>query len=389
MFKYLTLGGFAVIAILVLILSSQIWESNPAGHIQVKQAATTGAMSVRTTPGMYYQGFGTITTYPMSDTYDFTQDKITVKFNDGSTAVLGGQVQFKLPTDEESVLSFHRDFRSYEAIMAMAKRVVSASLVQSANLFRAEDIYSMRRSEFIDLVTDQIREGIYSTDWRDEWTTDTDTKERTLIKRVEIRRDKNGQPIVNDKSQFKIYGIDLVGQVLVSNIDFDDLTDGLITKRKEAEQQQVVARANAERAKQDAITAMEEGKRDIAKAEALALVEQKKAVVDAERETKVAQQKALQAEEEKKAIIAKGEADAAATKLKVAAGLSPLEKAQFDRDTAIGVAQALAGINLPGVMVIGGDGKGGQINPFDAVGLESFIRMSKNFQKQNGGEVAQ
>lgn len=371
--------------LMFLLFCAQIFENNMSGYIQVQQGAASGKITVKTSPGVYLQLFDTITSYKMSDVYDFKTEKIAVKFNDGSTAMVGGQAQFKLPLSESEIKKLHIDFRSYDNVMNnLIKRVVSASLIQSANSFRAEEVYSTRRSEFIDLVTDQIREGIYATSWREEWVKDPETLKQTLIKRVEVKRNANGSPVVNDPSAFRIYNIELVSQVLIDNIDFDDLTDGLIAKRKEAEQQQVVARANAERAKQDAITAVEEGKRDIARAEAEALVVQKKAVVEAEKETKIAQQKALQAEEEKKAIVAKGEADSLATKLKVAAGLSPLEKANIDKETAIGVAQALAGIKFPHIMVIGGESKdGAKVSPFDAVGIQALMQINKDFVKGN------
>lgn len=363
---------------LALVCSSQLWESNSAGYVQVKQAAGTGEMSVRLEPGMYWQGMGSITDYRISDVFDFNNEKISVKFNDGSTAEIGGQAQFRLPLKPDAILKIHTDFRSYDAVVQnLVKKLVAASLKQAANLFRAEEVYSTRRADFIDLVTDQIREGIYATTWREEWVKDQESDKETLIRRVEIRRDKAGEPIVNDVSTFKIYDVDLVGQILINDIDFDDLTDGLIAKRKEAEQNQVVARANAERAKQDAITAMEEGKRDIARAEASALVEKKTAVVEAEKQTEIKKQQALQAEEDKKALIARGEGEAAATKLKVAAGLSPLEKATIDANTAIGVAEKMSQIKFPAMMIIGGGGNGQVINPFDAVGLKSFIDISK------------
>lgn len=50
--------------------------------------------------------------------------------------------------------------------------------------------------------------------------------------------------------------------------------------------------------------------------------------------------------------------------------------------TAIGVAEKLSQVKFPGMMVIGGSegGKGGQAsNPFDAVGLESFMRINEKF----------
>ena len=52
------------------------------------------------------------------------------------------------------------------------------------------------------------------------------------------------------------------------DIDFDETIDMLISQKKKAEQQKVVAKANAEKAKQDAITALEQGKARVASAKA-------------------------------------------------------------------------------------------------------------------------
>lgn len=389
--KTITGGVLAVLIIVGLILSSQLFENNSFGYIQVKQAATSGEMSVRSKPGIYPQMFGTITTYKISDVYDFNNEQISVRFNDASVANIGGQIKFRLPTSDEAILKIHRDFRSYDTLLKeVISQIVATSLKQSATYFRAEDVYSTRRADFIDLVNDQINSGIYATVYTEEWKKDELDDKVKLIRKVDVKRDKDGAPIINSPSAFDIYGIELIGQININDIDFDDLTDGLIAKRKEAEQNQVVARANAERAKQDAITAQEEGKRNVAIAEAQALVEAKKAVVEAEKNTKVAIQQALQAEENKKAIIAKGQADAEAARLKVAAGLSPLERATIDKETAIGVAAELAKVRLPQAMIIGGNGTNGgaQVDPFTIVGLETFIRMSKDIGREVNNDKA-
>lgn len=130
--------------------------------------------------------------------------------------------------------------------------------------------------------------------------------------------------------------------------------------------------------KQDAITTSEQGRARVAKAEADALVEKKTAVINAERETEVKKQEKLQAEQQAKADIVQGEAAAQVAKLKVAAGLTPLERATIAKETAIGVAGELAKVKFPNMMIIGGEGKNGNaVNPFDAVGLESFMRLNK------------
>lgn len=378
--------GAAVAAAILVSLAGRIVEVNSAGYYQVIQAVRSGDLSVRMEPGLYWPWFDTITTYAISDIYDFGEDKIRVRFNDASTADIPGQIKYRLPSAPAQLLKIHQDFRSDKAVHTQAVRqVVANAIMQAAKYFRAEDVYSTRSSEFLDLVNDQIKEGIYATTYSEEYRKDDlDPTKTNLVKQVRPRLDDNGKRIVNEVSLFDVYGIELV-QLSLGNPDFDEKTDALIAERKDAEQKRVVAIANAEKAKQDTITAREVGMANVAKAEAEALVLAKTAVVEAEKNTKIAKEQALQADEQKKAIIARGEADAAATKLKVAAGLSPLEKAQIDKDTAIGVAQALATVKMPRMMVLGG-GQGGAINPWDAMGMQAFHSLSKQMASVGGAQ---
>lgn len=378
--RNITLGFVAVVAIGFILLANQLFEVNHAGYVQVKQAAGSGEMSVRTDPGMYAKLFSTITQYTISDVYDFHQEaeKVALRFNDAATAHVSGQIRYKLPTDPVQILRIHQDFRSDEGVHdQLIRQVVENAIRQTASLFSAEEVYSLRRADFVALINEQIKNGLYATTYEEVVTKDEDGN--TSIKRTMlVQKDKNGNPIVEEESLFKRYGIELL-QVKMDDPNFDDKTNELIAERKKADQQKVVAKANAERAKQDAITAEEVGKANVATAEASALVEKKKAVVDAQREKEVAEQQALQADAEKRAKIAIGEGEAAAAALKVKAGLTPLDKATIDKETAIGVAHELAQVRFPQLMVIGGgDSKGGQVNPFDAVGLESLIRISKD-----------
>lgn len=382
--KHLGYIALATAIIIILCLSSYLVENNDAGFYKVKQGAVGGKMEVIKKPGFFIQSFADIHTYKISDTYDFNDpsEAIGVRFNDASTANITGSIKFRLSMNDDAMLRLHQDFRSYEAVVnGIIRQVVMASLKQSATFFGAEEIYSTRRSEFIDLINDQIKEGIYATTTKKLYDKDEDGN--TFIRSVvNISKDEAGNPLFSEISAFKTYGIEVV-QFVINDIDFDDKTDELIAKRKEADQEKIVAKANAERAKQDAITATEKGKASIAEAEAKALVEKKKAVIDAEREKEVAEQNALKAIEEKKKIIAIGEAEAESSKLKVAAGLTPLEKATIDKDTSILVAHELAQIKLPAMMVIGGGGNGNNsaLNPFDAVGLKSFIDISKQMSE--------
>ena len=252
--------------------------------------------------------------------------------------------------------------------------------MQTAPLMQAEESYSTRRSEFTDIAEDQVTQGIFETISKEFKEKDADGNE-FIIKEVNIVRDTLNQPIIRKVSALKQYGIEVI-QFVIKDIDFDQTIDALIAKKKEAEQQKVVARANAERAKQDAITAREQGAASIAVEKAKQEVEKIKEVTIAQKEFEVAQLGAKKAKEEADAEITKGRALAEVNRLKVAAGLTPLEKATLAKETAIGVAEQLSKVQFPGMMVLGGS-NGGSTNPFDAVGLESFMRISDKLSKQN------
>ena len=103
------------------------------------------------------------------------------------------------------------------------------------------------------------------------------------------------------------------------------------------------------------------------------------AILNAEREKEVARLEALKAIEVAKKIKAEGEAEAAANRAKVAAGLSPQERAEWEYKTKVGVAEALAKSSHPLVpeIMMTGDGKnGGAGTAMDAVGLNMLMDLT-------------
>lgn len=355
-----------VIAFTAAILALETWKTNSAGYIQIKQAAGSGELTVHSQPGMYWQNFGTVTEYKISDAYDFNSsgDEISVRFNDASTADVSGQIKYRLPTDDAGIIKIHTDFRSDNAVREqLIRQVVAAALKQTASLFSSVEAYSSRRADFITLVNDQIKNGIYATQYQP-------ASGKTVFK-----TDEKGNPIVSEASAFKRYNVELI-QLVINDFKFDEKTAELIQERKKAEQQQVVAQANAAKAAQDALTAEAQGKANVAQAEAEALVKKKTAVIQAEQEKEVAEQRALKAEQEKLAIIAEGQAKAEAARLAVQAGLTPLDKANIDMQTKIGIAKAISETKFPDHLIVVSGGQSGGANPFDAVGLQALYNLS-------------
>ena len=228
---------------------------------------------------------------------------------------------------------------------------------------------------------DQIRTGIYDVTAREIKTTDTDNNE-LVDHEVFVKRDDKGQPVVRKPSPLTQYGIEVVS-FTIKELDFDPTIEALIQKKKEAEQMKVVARANAEKAKQDTITAREQGNAKIAIEKAEQDVQKIKEVTIAEKLFEVSQLQRKQAEQDAQASVTNGKAEAEVNKLKVAAGLTPLERATIAKDTAIGVAAELAKVKFPNTMILGGGSSGSATNPFDAIGLEAYMRISDKMAKQH------
>ena len=78
---------------------------------------------------------------------------------------------------------------------------------------------------------------------------------------------------------------------------------------------------------------------------------------------------------------AEGEAKAAANAALVHAGLTPLERATIEKETAIGIAEALANSKVrwvPEVVMTGGSGG----NAMDAVGLNMMLDVVSKMNKK-------
>lgn len=376
-----------ICGLLCVIFAGKIFETNQFGNYQIKQAAGTGTISVRNDAGLYLQMFGSIVTYPVSEDVDFENENLQVRFNDGSVARVKGTVKFKLPTNPEKQKELHRDYGNYNNVERdLIIRNVGEALSNTATYMVAEDSYASGRATFSDLAMQQLKDGIFKTSTKIVDVIDTDG---TKFKKKEIRivYDEEKNPVIQKPSLLKHYGIEIL-QFVVNDFEYDEKINELIARKKDAEQNKVVAMANAEKAKQDAITAEEQGKARIAEARANAEVLKATEVTDAQKRAEIAEIKAeqekevarLQAEQAKyeaEKIKAQGEAEAYAAKKKVEAGLTPLEKATIEKETKIGIAEALSRVKFPNSMVIGGGSNGGSVNPFDAVGLQSLYELSE------------
>ena len=163
---------------------------------------------------------------------------------------------------------------------------------------------------------------------------------------------------------------------------FDAKVEEMIAKRKDEAMKTELAKQEAIRAKQDAITAEQQGLANVAKAKYEQEVEKVKEVTIAQKLYEVAALAAKKEDENRKATIYKGQGEAEAARLKVSAGLTPQEAAEWKYKTSVDVAKALAGVNVPSIFINGADGKsGGGANPMDAIGINMLLDIKAKLEK--------
>ena len=393
------LGVLAIGAITLFAIGGNLLETNNAGYYQVKQAFYTGSMTVRNTPGTYAQMLGTITEYPISTTVEFTNEgtgaqaaedrgsvrisPLAVTFLGNSTAQVSGSIKYKLPRDQPTQLQLHETYRSSDAIAETLIRQSLAEVVKLAGpLFTPEEARTTRRGEYAQLVRSMLNEGLYKTISQMTFVTDDQGRKRQ-VQVTKLKLDEEGNRIIIKKSPLDTFGIQIV-QLVIRGFDFDKVTDDLMKAKKEAEQKKVLALADAEKAKQDAITEEEKGKARVAKAKADKLVEKIQAVTDAQKLFEVAQYEKKAAEEKAQAEEIRGRATAKVAQLKVAAGLTPLEQATIQKETRIGIAEAWSKRPVPQFVVAGGSGgSGGAINGLDILGYQAMQKMIDGMEKSN------
>lgn len=310
---------FALI-ILTYILCFQMFGINDAGHRTVIQYPW-GSLSVKFDPGLYWKFFGKTTVYNDVMTFDFAeqdqesgegatidQPGVGVKYRDGGLGTVFGLVRFRLPKDEPTMLDLHRAVRSNDGVaFKILKPVTEEALNLTAGLMTSEEAYADQRAQFIEWADGQIRGGKYLTEQHREVSIiripvpgQSDANGMPVYEEREevdsypvIRIGEDGRPLQVD-SDLQAYGISVDGTVRIQDWTFEPATLDQISRKREAKMAVITARAEAERARQDAMTAQALGETDVTRARYEQEVIKARAVVEAEQEAAVIQ---IQAEQ--------------------------------------------------------------------------------------------
>jgi hypothetical protein len=190
--------GVAVLVILFLGLFAipSLFENNNADEITVIQAPFTGKLTWYTTPGVKWQGFGTVTSYKKRAQFWFsdkedqgkkTEEGIKIRFNDGGHGQISGSLAWEMPVDNDHLNQLHTKYGSQTAIeQQLVRTIVEKSVYMTGPLMSSAESYAERRNELIRYIEDQVSGGVYQTKTEEQKEPDPITGEQRTVTHVRL-----------------------------------------------------------------------------------------------------------------------------------------------------------------------------------------------------------
>jgi hypothetical protein len=180
---------------------------------------------------------------------------------------------------------------------------------------------------------------------------------------TEIVTNKDGLP-KRKNSSIKEYGI-TVADAAITDVDYESRVDVMLGKKIDAATAASIAKQQFITAQQQALTAKAVGEKQLVETEYKEKQIQTQQVVKAETTVKLAEQDKFKQKIAAEAAILEAQktrtdadAQAYANAKLVSAGLSPLDRAEYEMKTKIGVAEAIGKLTLPTTFMTGSNGGG-------------------------------
>lgn len=379
--------GLGLLVLILLIFSGKMVENVDNSEIVIIQSPFTGNVAVYTTPGPVAQNFGTATHYKKSNQFWFSKkvdeggnvdESIKIRFNDGGHAQVSGSVRWYMPKDEKAILKLHTDFGSQHAIeQQLIRQVVTKAVFMTGPLMSSKESSAEKRNDLLSYVEDQSVNGVYRTRQEDMKVHDDLMNTDKTVTIVRIEEDANG-PIRQEISAIKTYNVLLQG-LSINSIEYDEEVERQIKVQQEAYMQVQTAIANSKKAEQDAITTELQGKAAAAKAKWEQEVVKAQAITQAQQEKEVAALAAQTAVLQAQKVKTDADAESYKNQKLVSAGLTPQQRAEIEKDTKIGVAEALSKMQLPGTY-FAGNGNNKDASMLESILGVKLLELNKNKQ---------
>lgn len=305
---------------------------------------------------------------------------IGVRFIDKVDAKVFISVRFEIPSEEKSFIKLVETYRHPENLINNTLiPTISEQLKNVTFMYSAEDYVSGSATDYRMNIEDALKRGgfvVRKVEVRDTILTESMVPD-TLVKRArdikEVRILTKNEKVLNvdgspKRIQHEINVNKIVtAQVIIEDVDLNNAFEIKLNQQRdiaaetiiEAEkikkariaQQRVVAEGEAAKAEERVTQEKEQVQKLIAIETQVKEEESKRQLAEIALKTAGLQSQATK-------VLA--DAEAYKNAKMVSAGLTPQEKAQIEKETAIAVAEAFAKMATPGVVIVNGkDGKGG------------------------------
>lgn len=262
--KYSTIAAILLIG---FILITKLFVTVGAKEVVVVQLPN-GKLTVYTSPGIKFQGFGGITRYKKSFQYWFNEagQSIKVRFNDGGHGDLSGSCRINFPLDEKSIILLHTRYGSQAAIeSALVRPTIEKVVYMTGPLMSSKESSSTKRTDLLNYISDQAEFGVYRTKQIERRVQEDGSDTSKIVTIVEVLKDTAGRFLRQEQSPFASLNIGF-GNLSINSLVYDSAVEKQIRSQQELSMQVQTAMAKAKTAEQQVFTTQKEGEAAAAKA---------------------------------------------------------------------------------------------------------------------------
>jgi regulator of protease activity HflC (stomatin/prohibitin superfamily) len=300
-----------------------VFEHMNADEVMVVQSPISGTLTWHKDAGLKWQGFGRVTRYHKRAQFWFSKpgegrkadESIRVRFNDGGRADISGSIAWEMPLDNKNLTAVHTRYGSEQAVQQqLVRTVVEKAVYMTGPLMSSKESYAERRNELLQFIEDQVQNGVYRTETRQERIPDPMTGQPKTVNVVTLVKDGGGRIVRSEESPLVSFGIRTFN-TSINRVHYDETVDTQIAQQQQAIMDVQTAVANAKKAEQDAITTAKHGEAEAAKAKWEQEVIKARAVTEAQQKLEVARLEAQAAEQNKRKSILEGEGESTKRRL--------------------------------------------------------------------------
>lgn len=306
---------------------------------------------------------------------------VSVMFIDRATAKVFISTRFEIPADEDAFIKLVETYKTPQNLVNNTLlQTINEQLTNITFMYSADDYVSGGATDYKLTIEDALKNGGFVV--RREEVIDTlFTPELLTIDSLvskprqiqEIRKlTKNSKVIENGIPKRVPHEINtnkvITAQVIVSDVVLEGSFTDKLREQRDISAQKIIEIQKIETARAAQLRIVAEGERDKAaervsqeKAQVAKLISIETQVKEEESKRQLAEIAVRTADLEAKATLTRERTQAEANRLKVNAGLTPQERAEWEYRTAVGVAEHFSKMSTPQVIINGEGGRGNDL----------------------------